>query len=324
METHGPNFQDEGMVDYADTACRIEWDQLPHDVRTGIERRLGSTVARADGQRTGFSYGMAARLLSADGSRIFVKAIRADDELAAMYRREAEMAAQLPESLPAARCRFEMTVAGWLVSAFEDVAGAQPRLADPGELADVLRTVQRLAETLTPCPLWDIPEIAAEMESEFTGWRGFAKSGAPADLDDWSVRNLDRLAELEARWSAGVRGETLLHADLSPGNLVRRPNGEVVVVDWAWACRGAAWVDLILLAPYFAACGVDPEPIVAGHPVTEDVDPAEIDALVCALSGYWAVNSRRQPPARSPHLRAHQARFARLARDWLRRRVDWA
>ncbi|MFI6999482.1 phosphotransferase family protein [Nocardia sp. NPDC050175] len=311
-------------MDYGDTACRIEWDQLPGEVRAGIERQLGSEVVRADGQRGGFSHGMAARLLLDNGSRVFVKTVRGDDELAGMYRREADAAGRLPAAVPAARCRFEVELAGWFVAAFEDVEGARPRLAEPGESADVLRTVGLLAEVLTPSPLRDVPEFEAELGSAFAGWRGFAEMGVPEDLDDWSVRNLDRLAELAAGWAVGAQGETLLHADLSPGNMVRRPNGEVVVVDWAWACRGAAWVDLVLLAPYFEDCGVDADQIIAGHPVTKDVDPAAIDAFVCALAGYWAVGSRQPPPPRSPHLRAHQARFARLARDWLRRRVGWA
>ncbi|MEV6554838.1 hypothetical protein AB0M22_03890 [Nocardia sp. NPDC051756] len=80
----------------------------------------------------------------------------------------------------------------------------------------------------------------------------------------------------------------------------------------------------MLLAPYFEDCGVDSEPIIAGHPVTENVEPGVIDAFVCALAGYWAVNARRPSLPRSPHLRAHQARFARLAREWLGRRVGWA
>ncbi|KAA8885263.1 phosphotransferase [Nocardia colli] len=312
------------MVDYEDTACRIEWDQLPGAVRAGIAGRLGSAVVRVEGQRGGFSHGMAARLWLNDGSRAFVKAIRGEDELARMYRREADAAGRLPEVAPAARCRFGVEVAGWFVAGFEDVEGTRPRLAEPGELADVLRTVGQLAELLTPSPLPDVPTIEAELATAFAGWRGFAESGAPADLDEWSARNLDRLAELETGWSVSAPGETLLHADLSPGNMVRRANGEVVIVDWAWACRGAAWIDLVLLAPYFEECGVDPEAIIAGHPVTEDVEPAAIDSFVCGLAGYWAVNSRRPPPPGSPHLRAHQARFARLARDWLRRRVRWA
>ncbi|MBF6335971.1 hypothetical protein IU450_08735 [Nocardia abscessus] len=115
----------------------------------------------------------------------------------------------------------------------------------------------------------------------------------------------------------------MLHTDLRPDNMVRRADGAVLAVDWAWACRGAAWIDLIAFAPSIAAAGVDPDPIIATHPVARDVDPAAIDAFVCALAGYWAVACRKPAPPRSPHLRRHQSEFAQLAKEWLACRLGW-
>lgn len=313
------------MTDSAEhTAFRIDWAQVPPEVRTGIERRLGGRVLRAVGQRGGFSHGLAARLTLTGGARVFVKAIDGGDELAAAYRSETRTALCLPRRVPAPRCRFGADIAGWFVTAFDEVAGEHPRLADPGERADVLRTVERMARVLTPNPVARVPTIADALGSAFTGWREFAEHGPPADLDGWSLRQLDRLADLESTWLAAASGETLLHTDLSPSNLLRQPDGQVLVVDWAWACRGAAWVDLVLLAPSFAAAGVDPDPILAAHPVTAGIDSGAIDAVVCAMGGYWATNSRRAAIPSSPKLRAHQRVFAGLARDWLRRRVAWA
>ncbi|WP_280454977.1 phosphotransferase [Nocardia brasiliensis] len=307
-----------------DTAFRIDWAQLPHEVRAGIEDRLGGTVRRAVGQRGGFSHGLAARVRLANGARVFVKAIDAADDLATAYRSEARTARCLPERVPTPRCRFGEEIAGWFVAAFDEVAGVHPRLADPGESSDVLRTVGRMARVLTPNPVPHAPTIADALGSAFVGWRTFAEQGPPADLDDWSLRRLDRLAELEKTWLAAASGETLLHTDLSPSNMLRRADAAVLVVDWAWACRGAAWVDLVLLAPSFAAAGVDPDLIITTHPVTAAVDPRAIDAVVCAMGGYWATNSRKPVIPSSPKLRTHQRRFAGLARDWLRRRVGWA
>ncbi|MFQ6398988.1 hypothetical protein ACLMAJ_36820 [Nocardia sp. KC 131] len=106
-------------------------------------------------------------------------------------------------------------------------------------------------------------------------------------------------------------------------NMLLRPDGTVVVVDWAWPCRGAAWVDLVSLAPSIAASGIDPDPILATHPTTRDTDPAAISAFVCALTGYWTRKSRRPAPPRSPKLRRYQAHAAYVSTEWLSRRLGW-
>ncbi|WP_157170873.1 hypothetical protein [Nocardia araoensis] len=49
-----------------------------------------------------------------------------------------------------------------------------------------------------------------------------------------------------------------------------------------------------------AVAGVDPDPIIACHPVSRAVDPAAVDAFVCALAGYWAAACRKPGPPRSP------------------------
>ncbi|MEU5904621.1 hypothetical protein ABZ780_09610 [Micromonospora sp. NPDC047467] len=36
-------------------------------------------------------------------------------------------------------------------------------------------------------------------------------------------------------------GETLIHSDLNPANLIVTPLG-LRIVDWAWATKAAAWV----------------------------------------------------------------------------------
>ncbi len=101
---------------------------------------------------------------------------------------------------------------------------------------------------------------------------------------------------------------TLLHTDLRPDNMLYRNDGSVVVLDWAWPCSGGAWVDLVSLVPPLLAGGIAPEPILATHSVTADTNPAAITAFVCALSGYWARNSRLPAPPCSPNLRVPQAK----------------
>jgi aminoglycoside phosphotransferase (APT) family kinase protein len=302
-------------------AVRQRWAGLPSSLRSQIEARLGAKVTRAADQTGGFTHGTAARLVLADGSRVFAKAIAQDDELVDDYRAEARWAARLPGDVPAPRFRFDTEVDGWVVIVFDDIQGRHPDIADRGELEAVLTAIERLAKVLTPNPLSDAPSGADVLAPLMQGWRRFAAEGPPTDLDTWSLRNLDRLAELESHWAEAIAGDTLLHADLRPDNMLLTAAGEVMVVDWACACVGAAWVDLVVLLGSVA--GLDAETIVRTHPVTRDVQPALIDAFVCALAGCWAQVCREPELPRSPHLRTFQARNAVLTRAWLAQRTGW-
>src|SRR5262249_42046069 len=81
---------------------RFEWAALPGRVRAAVEERLGSRVVSAETQPTGFSPGVAARLLTADGRRVFVKAVGPEPNPGAPYihRREASIVQQLPSDAP--------------------------------------------------------------------------------------------------------------------------------------------------------------------------------------------------------------------------------
>src|SRR5438270_12020206 len=70
---------------------RLEWADLPERVRAVVERWLGCPVVGAWTQPTGFSPGVAARLKTADGRRVFVKAVgpEPNPEAVALHRDEA-------------------------------------------------------------------------------------------------------------------------------------------------------------------------------------------------------------------------------------------
>ncbi|MEV0612856.1 phosphotransferase [Nonomuraea sp. NPDC050404] len=54
-----------------------------------------------------------------------------------------------------------------------------------------------------------------------------------------------------------MTGNHLLHTDLHPENVLISGD-RAVLVDWAWACKGAAWVEPAMLAFRL---------MVAGHPI---------------------------------------------------------
>ncbi|MFJ9371632.1 phosphotransferase [Nocardia sp. NPDC101769] len=313
------------MIVFEGVAQRDEWRELPGSVREAVTDGLGAPVVSAINQRGGFSHGMAAVLTCADGNAVFAKAVRADDGLAGPYRAEAAAARGLAGLVPTPAVLFTIERDGWFVVVFEFVTGHHPHLDQPRELNAVLELLDRMATALTPSPLPAMPTVSEVYGPKLRCWTALAEQSTPAEnLDAWTLRNLDRLAALEHRWLEWADGETLLHTDLRPDNLLVTADGSVMVVDWAWPCRGAAWLDLGFLAPAIAASGIDPDPILATQPSTADLDRVAMDSFVCALAGYWTVQSRLPVPPRSPNLRAYQKRAAATSLSWFRSRMQWS
>jgi hypothetical protein len=122
---------------------------------------------------------------------------------------------------------------------------------------------------------------------------------------------------VEATWAAHAAGTTLLHAGLRAGNMLMTGDG-VVIAGWPHACRGAAFADMVLLAPSVAMQG-GPEPadLPARSPAGRPASPAGVTATVCALAGYFTERSLRPPPPGLPTVRAFQAVQGEITRRWL-------
>ncbi len=320
---------DEGIspVIAGNGAQRLQWHDLPPHLRAELEARLGAPVAEASSQPGGFSPGLASRLVLEDGRRVFVKAVSGaqNRESPAIYRQEARYAAALPAEVPAPRLLWAFDEDDWVALAFEDIEARPPSLPwQPDELARVLETVAVLPEMLTPPP-FEAPTLAEAFDRAFRGWRRLAgKERASASaLDPWAQANLDRLAELEARWKAGAVGNTLLHSDLRADNILLAPE-RVYIVDWPWARIGPAWFDLLGMLPSVAMQGGgDPEAIFASQRVADGADPAAVNAALAGLTGYFLRSGLQPPPPGLPALRPFQLAQGEAALAWLRRRLDW-
>ena len=206
-------------------------------------------------QEGGFSPGVAARLVLADGGRAFVKAVSPERNAVtpSVYRREARIVAAIPPAAPVPRLLWMLDddPDGWVVLAFEDVEGRQPSLPwRDHELDLVLEAMAALAADLTPSPLR--PPLVADAAEAFGGvddlsWASLVAVPNPA-LDPWSARHLERLAALEASAGEAARGDTLQHFDIRADNLLLSADG-VWIVDWPHAHIGQPWVDLVWFAP---------------------------------------------------------------------------
>lgn len=302
---------------------RPPWESLPDDVRARVGALLGSPVVAARSEAGGFSPGVAARVRCADGRRAFVKAASSEVNTGtvALHRREALVTAALPDRAGAPRLLAVSDEDPWVVLVLEEVDGrppAQPWRDD--ELAACLALLDRLAADLTPSPL-ELP--APAQVQELTGWQQLASEGS--ELGPWEERHLERLVAIETRWPQASAGRTLVHLDVRADNLLLRADGSAVLVDWPHAAVGAAFCDVVFLAPSVERDGgPPPEELLARSAVARAADPDAVTVLVAAFAGLMQHRRRQAPPPGMPSVRAFQAAQGDVALGWLAGRTGWA
>jgi hypothetical protein len=322
---------------------RVPWPDLPAAVRSWAEGSLGSPVAVAASQPGGFSPGAACRLRLADGRRAFLKAVSAsaNPESPGMHRREGAVAAALPPQVPAPSLLGRYDDGDWVALLFADVDGVPP--AEPWRLPELSRVLAALAELhriCTPSPIGTVPSVIEYYAGDLRGWRDLAhgdrtgpqlvpaagsgpRPDRPDGLDAWSARHLDRLVTLESRWADAAAGRTLLHTDIRADNMLITEDG-VVFVDWAHACTGAPWFDVVTFAPSVAMQGgPGPEWVLERARSAAGADPDAVTAVVAAVAGYFTRQALLPDPPGLPTVRAFQAAQGSQARAWLRRRTGW-
>ncbi|GAA4095973.1 phosphotransferase family protein [Nonomuraea soli] len=299
------------------SGVRVPWEHVPAAVRQRIEDFLGSPVADAVTQTGGFSPAAAVRLVTADGTRAFVKACGPDPNphSVEIYRNEARIASRLPASVPAPRLLTTFEHDGWVALVFEDIEGRHPVTPwEREELDRVVEAVRTMNTALTPSPV-EAPAMADYYDENFHGWRRLVTEDTTG-LDPWALRWLERLAALEAGWAEATKGDTLLQSDLRADNILLA--GErVYFVDWPHACVGAAWFDLLAMLPSVR---------MQGGPPPQDLlpDPShDITVGLVALAGYFVRQGRLPDPPGLPTLRAFQRAQGAVAIEWLKHRTGW-
>jgi Ser/Thr protein kinase RdoA (MazF antagonist) len=263
---------------------------------------------------------------------LFVKAIgpEPNPDSPALHRREARIVAALPENVAVPRLRWLLDEEGWVVLVFDEVTGhhpAQPWRLD--ELDRVLAGLAELADRMTPSPLMapTVGTAADAVARQLCGWqrlRGNSQHAADRDqLDPWSRRHLDALADLEALAPLAVVGDTLLHFDVRADNLLLAPD-KVWFFDWPHARTGAAWLDVICFAPSVTMQGgPPPDDVIARSRASNTADPDAITAAIATLAGYFTRQALQPPPPGLPTVRAFQAAQGVVAREWLAARTGW-
>ena len=163
-----------GMAGPAAQGVRIEWAQLPAPVRAAIEGVCGAAVVRARTQPGGFSPGLAARVLCANGARYFVKAVsaHANPDTPGLHRQEARVLAALEplitsRQVPIPRLYATVDRPPWIALVLQDIDGRQPQLPwRTAELQQVVAALDELADALTPAPV-SVPPVGERLGAEF-------------------------------------------------------------------------------------------------------------------------------------------------------------
>jgi aminoglycoside phosphotransferase (APT) family kinase protein len=326
---------------------RLRWHDPPDAVRAAVEERLGGAVVRETSATTGFSPGLASVLETATGMRAFVKAAHVDDgsDAARLHLTEARICAALPPYLPVPRLLWTFDDDGWVVAAYEAVDGRTPTAPwDPDELDAVLDAVAGIGATSAVG--LDLPDAATDAAGLFTGWERLRDDPDPtlSDLAPWAAGRLDELVDLAGRGAASCAGDALVHGDLRADNLLVTDE-RVVVVDWPWAMRGAAFFDLVAFLPSVGMQGVrgrtspltgpatpahrhavgrELDALFRSSPHAASVDDDAVRAVVAGITAFFLDSGRRPPIPSIPRLRAFQRAQGAAAAAWLEVLLDGA
>ncbi|MEU6170469.1 protein kinase [Streptantibioticus parmotrematis] len=259
---------------------------LPGPDLWGLIRPHTGAVRTARRTARGFGSDLTA-LVEAEKETFFVKAVRnrPGGRRDSIERERLVNAAVRPLS-PA--LNWHAQNAEWIALGFEAVDGRPARI-EPGsaDLTQVVACVARIRDIRLP---------------------SFAR--------DWHETRWDRFADDPAEATALFRGDTLLHTDVNPDNVLLGPDS-TWVVDWAWPTRGAAFIDPACLVLHLVAAGhtaASAESWAARCPAWAEAEPRALDAFATASLRMYRTHSLRRPDA------GWLATMADAARAWTRHR----
>jgi len=235
---------------------RTAYPGIPARVRDWVSEALGSPVVSWDEQTGGMSPGCATRLVTADGTRAFVKAVGAElnPDSPSLFRREVEALGLIGDDPLWADLVASYDDGSWVALVLEDVEGRHADLRDDREMETLLAATDRLGARLAAVP------PPTRLTDTFAG-PGFIDVSAvlarwveavallpdlPDDLVPASLRGrAERCRELSRVLLDPWPGH-LAHWDIRNDNLLVRTDGSLVFVDWGACAVGPDWVDPLL------------------------------------------------------------------------------
>jgi len=257
---------------------RASWDELDDALTDAITAHCGP-VYYVTPVGSGFNSQLAIIAHTENGTRVFIKGLRSDHPRARTQHTEATINPYVHAVAP--QLLWTVNAAGWDLLGFDYIAGRSadftPGSADLPAVLDCLRQLQTISAP-------DLPLKRAEHR-----WRNYVDD--PADLEYFA-------------------GNHLLHTDFNPDNILVADRA--YLVDWAWATRGAAWIDPTLWALWLIATGhsLDQAEQQAGSLSSWAAAPAQaVTTFIRANHRLWAEIATDDPDPWT-------ARVADAAKRW--------
>ena len=273
---------------------RLPYEAIPAAVRAWVDAELGSPVVATAEQVGGMSPGCATRVTCADGTRAFVKAVGAElnPDTPGLFRREVGVLGHLGEHELWARMLASYDDGGWVALLIEDVEGRHPDFTDAGELEAVLAGTDRLSAVLqereVPSSV-DLVDIGHRFGVWAESLATLAEAPAATPVPAWLRTDPHGWADV-LREHAAHPMHHVVHWDIRVDNLLRRPSGEVVFIDWGTAARGPGWADPLLARlervdePWF-------DDSIASSPALSRAGDEVVTAFLAGFGAHLAVRS---------------------------------
>ncbi|MFI1096321.1 aminoglycoside phosphotransferase [Streptomyces sp. NPDC020917] len=255
---------------------RIHWVDLPEQARNAVEQHTGP-ILNAQTATAGANSGIATTLHTLSTS-VFVKGVPADHPQARTQQREADIAPHLPPSCP--RLLWRVQTAGWDLLGYEHFTGRHADYSpDSADLPLIAAAVNELQSA--PCPPIGLKQADQR-------WAAYTTTPEP------------------------FAGQTLLHTDLAPHNVLISDRAHLI--DWAWPTRGAAWIDpAVLILRLMEAGHTAPTADHWTHthiPSWQAAPPVAVTAFSAANATLWDDIARKDA-------QDWKKNMARHAHDWL-------
>lgn len=239
------------------TGVRISYADVPPTVARWVEETLGSAVISYADQVGGMSPGCAARLVCADGTRAFVKAVGValNPHTPVLFRREIAVLEMIGEHPMWARLQASYDDGDWVALVLEDIDGSHPDLADDTVMDRLLEATDELGVILGERTAGGTEGTGGTYDTGLTSQRRIFHQFADAleTLADHPDAPVPTWVRADApSWATQVRTlsedpvSTLVHYDIRIDNLLQRPTGEIVFLDWGAAGVGPDWLDPLL------------------------------------------------------------------------------
>ncbi|MFE7841558.1 phosphotransferase family protein [Streptomyces sp. NPDC057474] len=237
---------------------RIDFTDLPDDVQVAVLARTGPLV-KAETVTSGFNSAIAVRLTTEHGET-YVKGLPVEHPRVWTQAREAVVGPYVRGISP--RVQWHLQVGGWDLVAFDVLDGRHADYApESADLPLVAATLERLSVLRAP--------DGVELKEAGHRLRDHAPAAALALFS----------------------GDALCHTDPNPAN-VMVGQGQAWLVDWAWATRGAAWLDAAYWVVWLIAEGghipASAEEWASRIPAFREAPGDALTAFAAADESVWA------------------------------------